>query len=102
MATLIALYNKPEDPEAFDRYYHASHVPLAKKIAGLRRYQISAGAVGSAQSDSPYHLVAMLTFDSLEAIQQALDSEAGRATAGDLSNFAQAGVELLIFDTRDL
>lgn len=35
------------------------------------------------------------------AIQQALGTPEGQATAGDLANFAQAGVELLMFDTKD-
>lgn len=102
MATLIALYNKPEDPAAFDDYYFSRHVPLAKTIPGLRRYEINAGAIGSAYTDSPYHLIAILTFDSLDAIQAALGSPEGKATAGDLSNFAQAGVELLTFETKDI
>lgn len=101
MAKLIALYKKPANPAAFDAYYFSTHIPLAKKISGLRRYEVSNGNVRTPQGDSPYHLVATLSFDSLEAIQQALESEQGRATAGDLGNFAQAGVELLIFDSKD-
>lgn len=102
MATVIALYKKPADPAAFDAYYHATHVPLAKTLPGLRRYDISSGPVGSATGDSGLHLVAMLHFDSMAAIQAALSSPQGAATAGDLGNFAQAGVELLMFDTREV
>ena len=102
MATLIALYNKPADVAAFDDYYFSRHVPLAKTIPGLRRYETSSGAIGSAYTDSPYHLIAILTFDSMDAIQAALGSPDGKATAGDLSNFAQAGVELLTFDTKEI
>ena len=101
MATLIALYNKPSDAAAFDKYYYSTHVPLAKKITGLRRYQVSAG-VNTPQGGSRYHLVAMLSFDSMAAIQQALGSPEGQATAADLANFADAGVELLVFDTKDV
>jgi hypothetical protein len=38
----------------------------------------------------------------MAAIQAALGSPEGAATAGDLGNFAQAGVELLMFDTREV
>ena len=31
MAKLIAMYGIPSDREAFDRYYFATHAPLAKK-----------------------------------------------------------------------
>ena len=45
MARLIALYKTPKDPAAFDRYYFATHAPLAKKIPGLRKYEVSQGGV---------------------------------------------------------
>ncbi len=100
MATVIALYKKPADVAAFDAYYYGTHVPLAKTLPGLRGYQVSTGTVGSATGDSGLHLVALLSFDSMAAIQAALTSPEGAATAGDLANFAQAGVELLMFDTK--
>ena len=102
MATLVALYKKPADAAAFDRYYFSTHVPLAKTIPGLRRYDVSSGAVASGAGESAYHLVALLGFDSMAAIQSALGTPEGQATAGDLANFAQAGVELLMFDTRQV
>ncbi|WP_244816578.1 EthD family reductase [Caballeronia sp. Lep1P3] len=101
MATLVALYKTPSDAQAFDAHYTSTHAPLAKKMPGVRSYTVSAGPVSVAQGESPYHLVALLQFDSLDAIQSALGSPEGQATAADLANFAQAGVELLMFDTRD-
>lgn len=102
MAALLALYRKTPDPESFDAYYFGTHVPLAKRIPGLRTYEVSAGGVASAGGESPYHLVARLTFDTLADLQRALVSPEGQATAADLDNFAGAGVELLVFDTREL
>jgi len=102
MAQLVALYKQPADAAAFDTYYHATHVPLAKKIPGLRRYDISTGPVVGGTGVSPYHLVAVLSFDTLGDIQGALGTPEGQATAADLANFAQAGVELLMFDTREI
>jgi uncharacterized protein (TIGR02118 family) len=102
VAKLIALYNKPADTAAFDAYYFSRHIPLAKTIPGLRRYEVNAGVITTPQGASPIHLAAILHFDSMSAIQQALVSPEGVATAGDLANFAQAGVDLLMFDTRDV
>ena len=85
-----------------DKYYFSTHVPIAKKVPGLRRYEVSSGPVASPQGDSAYHLAAILWFDSLAAIQAALGSPEGQATAGDLANFAQAGVDLLIFDSKEV
>ena len=102
MANLVALYKKPADTVAFDAHYFSTHAPLAKKLPGLRRYEVSVGPVGTPQGDSSYHMVAILNFDSPAAIRQALSSPQGQATAGDLANFAGAGVELLIFDSKDV
>ncbi len=102
MAKVLAIYKKPADAAAFDAHYYAKHVPLAKTLPGLRSYQVSTGPGGSPAGDSGLHLVAILEFDSMAAIQAALTSPQGAATAADLGNFAQAGVELLMFDTREV
>ena len=100
MAKLMVLYSKPTDAAAFDAYYFSKHVPLAKTIPGLRSYEVNKGPIGTPQGPSPVHLVAILSFDSMEAIGAAFGSKEGQATAADLANFAQAGVQMLMFDTR--
>ncbi len=102
MAKLLALYKKPDDAAAFDRYYYSTHVTIAKQIPGLRRYEVSTGAVGAPPGESIYHLAAILSFDSMSAIETALNTPQGQATAADLANFAHAGVELLVFESREL
>ncbi len=100
MAKLVAIYKTPKDPAKFDAYYYATHVPLAKKIKGLRSYEVSTGTVGLPVAPGNIHLVALLEFDSAAAIGAALASPEGQATAGDLGNFADGGVDLMIFDTK--
>jgi uncharacterized protein (TIGR02118 family) len=102
MAKLVVLYKTPSNAGAFDAHYFSNHVPLAKKIPGLKRYEVSAGPVTTPQGDSPYHLAAVLSFDSMDTLQQGLKSPEGQATAGDLANFAQAGAELFAFETKDV
>ncbi|MFD2055537.1 EthD family reductase [Mesorhizobium calcicola] len=67
MARLVALYKTPKDLTAFDRYYFSTHIPLAKTIPGLRKYEISDGGVHSPGGPSGYHLVAILHFGSVNA-----------------------------------
>lgn len=102
MAKVIAMYKRPVDPAAFDRYYFATHVPIAKKIPGLRHYEVTSGPVTTLEGPSPYHLIALLSFDSLAAIQAALGTPEGQATAADLGNFATGGVDLYIADARTI
>lgn len=102
MAKLIVLYKKPADPAAFDQHYQSVHVPTAKKIPGLRSYEVSTGEVKAGRGESPYHLVAMLGFDSMDELAQGMATPEGAATAKDLKNFAQAGVEMLMFDSKEI
>jgi uncharacterized protein (TIGR02118 family) len=102
MAKVVVLYKTPKSADAFDQYYYATHVPLAKKIPGLRKYDVSKGGVTSPAGASGVHLVAELYFDSLDAIKAAFGSRDGQAAAGDLANFADGGADLYFFDTKEV
>jgi uncharacterized protein (TIGR02118 family) len=102
MARLVVIYKTPKDPAAFTDYYFSTHIPLAKTIPGLRKYDVSEGVVGSPVASSGIHMVATLYFDSVEAIQAAFRSPAGRAAAGDLVNFADGGADLFFFETKEV
>jgi uncharacterized protein (TIGR02118 family) len=101
MPQILVLYNTPADTAAFDRYYEETHIPIAKKIPGLRSYQISSGpvqAVGGVAT--PPYLIAELNFDSMADVATGLTSAEGQAAAADLPNFASGGATLLIYDTK--
>lgn len=102
VAKLFAIYQQPTDPAAFDRHYFNTHVPLAKTIPGLRSYEVTRGDVMGMGGKHAAYLVAVLSFDSLEAIGAAMASPQGQATAADLANFAAAGVDVLMGDTRQV
>ena len=54
MPKVLVLYKTPKSAEAFDKHYMTTHVPLAKKIPGLKSYDISRGPVnGPADGRSP-------------------------------------------------
>lgn len=75
--------------------------PAGKEIPGLRHYGVSTGDVTTPTGDSDIHLVAALDFETVAALKLGLASPEGQAAAGDLANFADGGVDLLIFDTKD-
>jgi uncharacterized protein (TIGR02118 family) len=102
MARLIVLYNQPADPAAFDRYYFETHVPIAKKIPGLRTYTVSAGIPTMVAGNVSPYLIAELDFDTMEALQAAMASPEGQAAAADLPKFSPSGVTLLVFEMRTL
>lgn len=100
MADLVVMYKTPTDIAAFDAHYANKHIPLAKKIPGLRSYQVSQSPVASPAGPSGIHLVATLTFDDMAAIQAAFGSPEGQAAAADVQTFATGGADMLMFDTK--
>lgn len=101
MAQLVVLYKTPKDAVAFDRHYFETHVPLAKKIPGLRKYEVSHGPVVTPAGPSGIHLVATLNFDDMEAIQKAFASVEGQAAGADVQqNLGSA--DMLVFDSHEI
>ena len=101
MARFLVMYKTPADPAAFDKHYAEKHIPLAKKIPGIRKFEISKGAVGTPGGPSPYHRVAIVEFDSLAALQAAIISPQGQATAADAMAIATGGVDIYLFESGE-
>ena len=101
MAQVVVTYKTLKDPAAFDNYYAETHIPLAKKMPGLRRFEISRGPVISPAGPSGIHLMAILTFDNMAAVQAAFGSPEGKAAAADVANFATGGADIIFYDTRE-
>ena len=104
MARMVVIYKTPKDPAAFDKHYFAVHVPLAKKLPGLRRYEVSRGHIVTPAGGSEFYMVATLHFDSLAAIQAAFATSEGRACGADRRSFAPNDEDLimLLFDDREV
>lgn len=101
MARLVVMYKTPKDAGAFDKYYRETHIPIAKKIPGLRKYEVSRGPVVTPAGISGFHLIATLHFDDLGAIQAAFASAEGQAAGADVQNFATGGADMIMFDDAE-
>ncbi len=93
MLKLIALYRIPADAVSFDRHYFNVHLPLVRVIPGLRSLEV-VKITGAPMGETRYHLMAEMTYDSLEAMNAANASPEGRAVARDLMSFASDVVTL--------
>ncbi len=93
MAKLIVFYRTPRDPAEFDRYYAQVHIPLAKKIPGLRRLEVTR-LTGAPSGASDLYLIAELYFDNAAAREAALASNEGKAAEADLPKFAEGIVSV--------
>jgi uncharacterized protein (TIGR02118 family) len=101
-ARFIVLWGMPQDPGEFNRHYREVHIPLAKKLPGLRRYTLSRNAAPVRGGD-PYYLVAELDFDDIASLKEAFRSPEGQATAADVASLA-AGVTVhsMIYELEDV
>jgi uncharacterized protein (TIGR02118 family) len=104
MSKAIFIYRKPADPAAFEQHYFNTHVPLAKALPGLGKYQVSRGPIAGRMTGEAPHMIAILHFDTMAAMQVAFSSEIGQACAADRRLFApdDADSTMLLFDEEAL
>lgn len=100
MVKLIALYKKPENTAEFDQQYFETHLPLASKMPGLRKAEVSK-ILGTPQGDSEHYLIAEMYFDDMDALKAAMSSEEGKAAAKNLMSFAKPLVSMMFAQVEE-
>jgi uncharacterized protein (TIGR02118 family) len=100
MVRLIALFDQPDDTDAFDAHYRDVHVPIVSRYPGLRDLRLTR-PVAVGRSTAPY-LMAEMVFDTRADLDAALAAEPGIESGRDLRNFAAAGVTLFVADDHDV
>jgi uncharacterized protein (TIGR02118 family) len=95
MIKVTLLYAHPQDSEKFERYYAERHLPLAAKMQGLARLELTRFGPGPGGSKPAYYRMAELYFTSEAQMQTTLGSPEGKAAVADLPNFATGGVTML-------
>ena len=101
MVRFLVLYDRPEDTAAFDRHYREVHIPLIKKLPGLRRYSIGRNAT-AIRGGEPYYQIVELEWDDMAALQKAFQSPEGQANAQDVSKFATGGVRSMVYEVEEV
>lgn len=98
-ARFIVLWEAPSDPETFDRHYREIHIPLGRRLPGLRSYTVSPT---TAVRGEPYYLVAELEWETMDELRAAFGSPEGQAVAADVANLQRlASVRSVIIGAGD-
>ncbi|MEV5652384.1 EthD family reductase [Nocardia sp. NPDC052254] len=92
---IAVCYGAPTDPAAFDDHYRSVHIPLTLKVPGLQGFTW-AKCTSLDGSAPPYYAVAHLTFDTEEALTQALASPQMKDAGRDVRNFATGTVIMYV------
>ena len=93
MVKLVAMFTRPEDPEAFDRAYFDVHLPLNAKTPGLRRTEVTR-VTGAPRGETPYYLVAEMYYDDEASMRAAFASPEAAEAAKQLMTFAKGLVSM--------
>ena len=104
MARMVVIYRTPKDPTAFDAHYLEVHVPLAKLLPGLRKYEVSRRPIVTPAGDPEPYLIGTLYFDDLAAIRRAFATPEGQACAADRRVLApdDDDVQMYLFDVVEV
>jgi uncharacterized protein (TIGR02118 family) len=104
MARMVVIYRTPKDPAAFDAHYFGVHIPLAKKLPGLLKYEVSRRPILTPAGDPEPYLIGTLYFDDLASIRRAFATPEGQACAADRRVLAPEDddVQMYLFDVAEV
>ncbi|MGA3004454.1 MAG: EthD family reductase [Acetobacteraceae bacterium] len=86
---LTLLITPPKDPDAFTKYYLATHIPLVGKVPGVTRTDVATVLPPPpGQPASPYYRITEIYFENVGAMQTSLASPEWKAVVADVPNFA--------------
>ncbi len=102
MVRLLILYGHPEDPEAFDKYYEEIHMPLARRMQGLKKWTLGKVLGTPDGGPSDYYYAADIYAESREAIEAILETPEGKAAVQDVPNYASGGVTFIYTEVEDV
>ncbi len=81
-AYLVMYEGRPEDPEAFLKYYVEKHVPLVWAFPRIRAIDVQRGV-----GEGDFFIIARLVFDSVEDLLLAIHSDERERARADMANF---------------
>ena len=96
MIKATVLYGHPTEPGAFEKYYAETHLPIAAKMQGVIKMELTKFLPGPDGAQPAYYRMAELYFSGPAEIQQTMSSPEGQAVTADLSNFATGGVTIIV------
>ena len=99
MTRLTVLYGHPKDSAEFDRYYNEVHIPIARRMKGLKCWTIGKCQSATPGEAPPYYMIVGLYAATRTDLEAIIASPEGQATIADVPNFATGGFTFM-FDNE--
>ncbi|MEO6746491.1 MAG: EthD family reductase [Caldimonas sp.] len=88
MWQFVALYRRPDDPDAFEHHYRTVHIPLVRNFPGLRRMTFSrVESESTSRAEPAVCFISTMYWDDRESLDIALRSEARKLAYEDTAKF---------------
>jgi len=92
----VVIYPRPKDEDLFERLFREEHVPLVEaKLKGLTRL-VTTKVLNSPQGKVQVYRITELHFGSLDAINQCLESDAGKEVIAHATGISTGGPPILL------
>lgn len=99
-AKILVLFGKPTDPQLFDKQYWEEHVPMAKKMPGLKKFTVHK-IVPPPGRDPPYYQIVEMEFDNMDALKRATKSPESQESTKHASKIATGGMTFLYAESKE-
>lgn len=96
MYKVTVLYEHPQDEEAFEEYFKAHHLPMAKTMPGVSRIEITKFQSSADGGKPAYYKMAEIFFTSKSAMEETMGSPEGQSTIDDIHNLTSNGIKIIL------
>jgi uncharacterized protein (TIGR02118 family) len=94
MPKLVVLYPPPVNAAEFEKTYLEEHVPLVRaQMPAVTRLEL--GRVHGAGSAKPFHWMAQLHFDTMDALKATTASDGAQRAAGHAQQLSTGGAPVM-------
>ena len=102
MIRVLALHNTPVELSSYDDYYVNVHMPLVRRIPGVRNIRYGRVIRAADGGPAPYFLISDVYFDDEATLEVALESPEMAEAFADVPNFATGGATIMICEAEDV
>lgn len=95
---LTVIYDNPTDPDAFEKHYTETHVPLAGKVPNVQKLETAKVFPKEDGSPTPAYRTADLYFADYDTAVATIGTDEGQKLLADAQELGSAGVKFLLSD----